>query len=269
MTLDAKEKSRYQANPIECYRIKGSTIWRFTSADLRVWLDVAGDGLQVYQPEIIGRGEPSFSQEQSSGQIEVTLPAWNVVAQLFIPFTPPAPIEISIYRLHGDDGGVATIFLGKIIGAKFDGPEATLICAPFSAELKRQIPRIACQATCNWATYSPGCGLNRNDFKDVGTISSISGYDVRAAIFATRADGWFNAGYLELADGTSRYITSHVGDRVTLQSPIVGLIVGAAISAFAGDDRTEATCASKFNNLANHLGFKRMPTRNPYQLGMS
>lgn len=270
MSLDTREKSRNSGNPVELYRIQnGSTVYRYAAADLRISVDVAGDGLQTYVPEAISRGELTFSQEETAGMLDVTVPRWNPIAQLFIPFTSPTPVKIKVFRVHPDDGEVIVAFIGRIVRAEFAGSEAKLSCAPLAVELRRAIPRIACQVACNWSVYSPGCTLDPNSFKDVGTIASVSGFDVTATVFASRADGYFDAGYLELADGTTRYITSHVGNRVTLQAPIIGLTVGTAFSAFPGCDLTEATCLSKFNNLANHLGFKRIPTRNPYELGMT
>jgi len=270
MSHDTLEKSRHSANPVECYRIQsGSTTWRYTSADQRVSISVAGDGVFAYVPEALSRGELSFSQEESSGVVEITVPRWNPVAKLFIPFTPPNPINLTIYRLHADDGSVIIAFRGSIVRASFSGSEAVLTCAPVAAALSRSIPRIACQARCSWALYSAGCTIDPEDFKDVGTVASVSGLDVTATVFGTQVDGWFTLGYLELSDGTRRRITAHVGNTATLQSPIIGLTAGTAFSAFAGCDLLETTCVTKFNNLVNHMGHKRLPTRNPYQLGMT
>ena len=270
MTLDAREKSRSAANPIECYRFEsGTAIWRFTSGDLRLNLDEGAGGIQTYLPEIIARGELAFTQEETAGAIDVTLPRWNPVAQLFIPFTSPTPVKLTLFRIHPDDGESIVAFVGRVVRAEFSGSDAKLNCVPRAVELRRAIPRIACQRSCNWALYSPGCGLDPNSFKDTGTVATISGFDLTATVFGSRADGYFTAGYLELADGTRRYITDHVGMRVTLQAPIIGLAVGAAFSAFPGCDLTETTCSSKFSNLVNHLGFQREPTKNPYELGMS
>lgn len=270
MTLDARERSRYSGNPVECYRFQADlSIWRFTSADERVPINVLPDGLQMYEPEPIRRGEIRFSQEESSGGFEVTVPRWNPVAALFIASPPSTAITLTVYRTHLDDGQVIPAWIGTVISAVFDGSEARLECRPVLGALKRTIPRIVAQRTCNWPLYSPGCGINKAAFMDLATVSGIAGAVVTAAIFSSHADGWYDTGWLERADKTRRYVLTHLGNSVTLQTPFVGLAVGEIIQAFAGCLRTEAVCTAKFNNIVNFLGFERLPSRNPYEQGLT
>jgi len=270
MTLDARERSRNSGNPVECYRIQlGLTVWRVTSADLRLTIDVAGEGVRAYVPEAISRGDLSFSEEQNSGVVEVSLPRWHEVAQLFIAITPSQPVRITIYRFHPDDGEIGIAFMGQIVAATFEGSTAKLTCAPGSVDLRRSIPRLPCQVRCPWTLFSAGCGLNAEDFREDGVLTSVAGDTLQAAVFATQPDGYFTLGYIQLADATRRYITAHLGNTVTLQEPAIGLVAGTAIAAYPGCDLLETTCVAKFNNLANHWGFRRLPVRNPYQVGLS
>jgi uncharacterized phage protein (TIGR02218 family) len=270
MSYDSLEKSRNDGNPVELFRFSmGSTVWRYTSADRRIYASVGGDGLQLYEPEPMERDESDYSQEDQSGTLQVLLSRFNPVAHLFMAQSPPQPVALTIYRLHYTDGATAVTFIGKVSSVVYEGPTAALRCSPLSAAMNRNIPRLLQQKHCNWALYGPGCGLNKESFKDTGTVASVSGFMVTADVFATRADGWFDTGWMELADGTRRYITAHVGNTVTLQDPFLSLPNGTAFSAFAGCLRTEAVCASKFSNLVNFLGFERIPSRNPYELGMS
>lgn len=271
MSLDAREKSTHQAAPIEVYRFaSGTQTWNFTSSDGRVTLNVPGIGVELFEPEALSRGEPEYSQEDQSGSIKITLPRLNPIAVLLMAGLPAAPVSLTIYRHHEDDGEVIVLFVGKIVQALFSGAQAELMAAPLSQILRRRIPRTAFQKACNRLLYGPGCDVARSSFTDPGTVLSVSGVTVQAAVFATRADGWYEAGYLERLDGSRQYVTAHAGNTVTLQYPFFGLAVGETIKGIAGCRRREKEdCTDKFNNLVNHLGFKRIPSKNPYHLGMS
>jgi hypothetical protein len=83
------------------------------------------------------------------------------------------------------------------------------------------------------------------------------------AAFATKPNGWFNAGYIE--KGTERrMIINHAGDTLTLLNPMAGLAVGDAITAYAGCKRDYSDCVSKFNNGERFFGFEWIPARNPF-----
>ena len=49
-----------------------------------------------------------------------------------------------------------------------------------------------------------------------------------------------------------------------LLAVLPGLAVGVAFEAFAGCDRTFATCQSKFGNSLNFGGFPWIPAKNPF-----
>ena len=49
-----------------------------------------------------------------------------------------------------------------------------------------------------------------------------------------------------------------------LPAVLPGLAVGVAFEAFAGCDRTFATCQSKFGNSLNFGGFPWIPAKNPF-----
>jgi uncharacterized phage protein (TIGR02218 family) len=246
----------------------GSTIYRWTSGDTIVNLDVPGDGPMNYIPEPIERSQAEYTNEDVSGTITVAVSRFNPVGQMYIAFNPPSPVSLAIYRQHLGDTQFVLAFVGKVVAATFDGADVQLSCAPLTAIFKRNVPRLMFQRECNWALYGPGCTVNKDLFKDNGTLVTVDGRNLSAAVFATHADGWYTGGWIELDDGTKRYITKHVGDTITLQAPFIGLVAGATIHAFAGCDRTETTCDTKFNNLVNHEGFQRLPTRNPFELGM-
>lgn len=274
MTFDAREQSTYQAAPILLLRFAvGSTVYRYTPADIRASVNIPGIGVETYEPDSIRLGDMDFTNEDGSGSRRVTLPRLNPISTLLLAGLPASPVTLTIFRFHEGEAEVLPEFVGKVIMASYAGPELELTVAPLSAALKRKIPRFTYQKLCNWALYSPGCGVSRAAFTDSGTVASVSadGITVTATVFASRADDWYTVGYLERpADGTRRYVLSHVGNTVTLQAPFIGLQVGETIKGVAGCKLRETEdCLNKFNNLNRFLGFPRIPVKNPYQLGLS
>jgi len=268
VTVDANEKARYTGAPVECFRFAiGVTIYRYTSADQTITASLDG-GMEEYAKEAIERGDLDYSQEDGAGNLDISVPILNPVAQSMLIEGPTQAVTVTVYRFHFADSSSVVEFIGRVVGAVYEAGACTLKCAPLDVSLQRLVPRLYVQSECNWALYGAGCEVAKASFKDSGTVMTFAGYQVRAAIFATRADGWYVGGWMELADGTRRYITAHVATAITLRSPFPVLAIGQTFDAYAGCDRTEATCLSKFNNLGKHFGFKRIPIKNPYTEGM-
>jgi uncharacterized phage protein (TIGR02218 family) len=258
---DVFERSTFLGEPVEGFRFaQAATVWRFTSADVDVNFSTG-----TYVREAIVHEALDYSQEDTAGNAVVRVPKGNAVAALYVSYIPTSKVNLTIYRKHRGDPQEIAIFIGTVVSCSFEGPEAVLLCAPISQSLGKKVPSIVFGSQCNWNLYGTGCTASKAAFSDPATVSSVSGLVVRAAAFALRPDGWFDNGWLETTDAQRRFIVSHVGDALTLMNSFPSLAVGASVTAVAGCQRTEAICQSKFANLVNHLGFPRVPTRNPYE----
>ena len=52
---------------------------------------------------------------------------------------------------------------------------------------------------------------------------------------------------------------------ITLMNPFSSsLAPGEVVNAYPGCQRSEAICVSKYDNILNHMGWARIPTRNPF-----
>lgn len=253
--------------PVECYKfVQGATSYRYTSADQTIALAQVDVG--SYPPEAITRGELDFSQEDTAQNLTVTVSKSNAVAQLFRAGVPSGKVAAFIYRKHRSDPEEKVLFVGNVVACEFDGMQANLTCAPLANIFMRKVPRVVYQSQCNWALYGAGCEVVKASFKTTGTVLSIDGAAISAAAWAGQPDGWFTNGWAEIAaTGERRFIVNHVGSTLYLMNAFSSLSVGASIDAYAGCDRTETACDTKFSNLVKHLGFKRIPTRNPYAGG--
>lgn len=254
------ETSPFLGDPVEGFEFTmGPDTYRYTSsAPAATFLG------QTFAPEKIARTAMEFSQEDQAGNITISVPKGNAVAQLFVAFLPPFPVAIIIYRKHRPDDEVHVEFVGKVMSVTFEGAEARMVCAPVRSLLQKKVPGVVFQSQCNHNLYGIGCGVLKAAFKVTGTVVSISGSTLTAVVFGTKPDGWFNNGWVELAGGERRFIVSHVGTTVELMNRFVTLTPGTSFDAYPGCDRTETVCREKFNNLPRHLGFARIPTRNPY-----
>lgn len=261
MTYDMREKSRYLGQPVEGIRFsQGSNLWLYTSADRTITLPAG-----VFVPEAVTRSELDFSQEDTGESIELTLPRANPVAALFVGDLPSTPVWVTVYRAHrGEETLAVTIFGGKVIRARFEESKAVLTGASLMAMLSRTVPIMAMQTPCNHVLYSPACGADPGACRDLISITSVNGATVFSGSFALRPDQWFRGGRLESPSGETRFIVDHQGDTVTLISPIPGLSSLDQAWGYWGCDHLEATCREKFDNLINHLGWSRLPGRNPF-----
>lgn len=261
MSYDSAEQSTFSGAPWEAYWFAcGAINFRYTSGDQARTING-----QIYEPASIKRSEDCQNQELSSGNISIELPIDNPVAQLFIGYLPPQPVSLVIFRGHEGDSEIVSAYTGMVSSPKF-GETCELTIIREGDALKRPVPALRWQAPCPRKLYSKGCGVSKNDFIVVGTVSSVAGITVKSTAFAAKADGYFSPGWIE-AHGTGMSILSHVGDTVQLVHALAGLAPGDVITVYPECLGTEADCANRFHNIDNCLACSRIPTENPFGEG--
>lgn len=264
MTFIAAELSTYNNSPLELYLFStaGGETWAYTNGTKQ-----QTRGSQVYAPAPISRNAVDTNPGEAPKMLEITLPENNALIAQFIPYLPVTPISVTVYRRHFTDPSneYAVVFTGAAASVRFDNGAAVLACRPVAASIQRKAPWQTYQSSCNWALYSLGCGLNRDDYKTTGVVTAITNFDLLITAAGALPDGWFTTGFVRRdSTGEVRWITAHVGAVITLQKDFQGLEGGEAVSVFAGCDRLETTCASKFNNKLRFLGWPDIPTKNPF-----
>jgi uncharacterized phage protein (TIGR02218 family) len=263
VTYAGRETSAYGGAPVELYRFTcGGLTWSWTSGDV----EQTALGL-TFMPAPISRGEVDTSDEDTQGSLELVVPRTNQVAGLFIADLPPEPVMLEVYRLHRGDAEIVLFWSGEIASAEFVGSAVRLAGIPVSRVLRRQLPPHTFQGQCNWALYSPQCGVNKLTYRITATVTAISGFTISATEFDAQPDDYFRAGWVETVTGEKHWVTAHVGAVVTLLTPFRSLAIGDVVYAFPGCDRTIAACKS-FSNLPRHLGFAFVPTKNPFRTGV-
>ena len=262
MTYDERERSRYSGQPVEGFRfVQGANVWLYTSADREITLPIG-----TFAPEPITRTPLDFSQEDTGESMEFTVARTNPVAALFIGDVPSSPVWVTAYRAHrGDETEAVAFFTGKVTRARFVESEAVLVGTGLNTVLSRAVPILKMQTPCNHVLYSAECGANPTASRDSVTVTTVDGATVTSNDFALRPDQWFRGGRLQTSEGETRFIADHVGDTLKLISPLPGLESLAVVWAYWGCDHLETTCLDKFEQLDNHLGWSRLPSRNPFQ----
>lgn len=268
MTYLALETSRDDGQPIELYKFRrGVDEWTYASGDASVVHLGA-----TYTPATIARSEPDLAQgaQRSGASLTLEVPRDFAVASLFRGVAPPpGTVTLTIYRKHRADAEVVTYWVGRVRGVSWAGARATLECEGLDAMLKRPALRRGVGINCEHMLYDQGCGLVATAFRATGTLASIAGATLQAAVFATQANGWWVSGFVRVGNDDYRMVTAHTGDTVTVLSPFEDLAAGDAIEVFAGCDRTFATCGSKFNNQPRFGGWPYWPEKNPYKDGLA
>ncbi len=128
--------------------------------------------------------------------------------------------------------------------------------------LDLQMPRNVYSPACQHVLYDSGCTLVKSAFGMGGTAGAGS---TGSVINWSGADPKFNQGSITFASGVNAGVSANVKSAIstislTLAYPLLNPpAMGDAFTVYQGCDHTQATCANKFNNLANFRGFPYVP----------
>lgn len=266
MAYNDQEISSYGGAPVELFLFRdsaGQAVEALTTGE-----DEVLDGLVLYRPGVVNRTSIRQTSEETTGNIEIRVPADSSFAQRFKAYLPAKPISVLVYRYHATDLAVQrrTVFIGSVTAIDFDSEGiATVACTPVTTAMGKKVPWQVYKKGCNWALYGHGCGVLRASFETPVLTYSTSGDTLTSAAVDALPDGWFRHGYVEVVStGERRFVLEHLGGTLTLEYPFFNLPAGEALTVVAGCDRSEETCRDKFNNLPNYLGFDYIPDTNPY-----
>ncbi|PKL96784.1 MAG: hypothetical protein CVV18_00270 [Gammaproteobacteria bacterium HGW-Gammaproteobacteria-8] len=267
MSFDALEVSGASGKPMLLFQFTRDFIhWRWTNAQQpQVLLG------QTFAPINISASKIRQGTEPAKLTRTITLPHTSPLAALYRPFPPSDPISIIIWQRHDGEPETPVEWVGRVVGAEFEGAQLRLTCQPSSASARRAGRSRAWQRGCPHALYSLGdglCNVNRATFEISAQILTNIGSKITANAFATLPDGRLAGGLLEwvLPDGTRerRGIDAHVGNEVTLSFPAPSLPVGGNAIAAPGCAHDVTDCDHFFSNINNFGGNPYTPDRSPF-----
>lgn len=129
----------------------------------------------------------------------------------------------------------------------------------------QQMPRVLFGVGCWHQVYDAGCTLLKSAFTSTGHVTSVTdGAHFDTSL--TQANGYFELGVITFTsgvnDGFSQNVASHVnsGGALVMNYPFPSApAVGDTFSIYPGCDLQQATCTTKFSNLAHFGGMPYIP----------
>ena len=281
MTYALLEFSSSEGRPYFLYQfVEGDQVWRFTSrAD--AWTSPTTDGETLtWDPAAVAHGDVVQTSEIERGRLELTWPLSHPFARRFLAPMGTTPVTLTIFRGHEQvPGETVAHWKGRVVGAEVEGQRILLQAESLFSTLRRAGVRAKYQRLCRHAHYGRGCALDIAAFWQTGTVTAVAGRGATLTIpeAADHPDGWFRGGVLRFG-AQFGFLTDHTGASLTLSRPMPDLATALAtpdtdpetgdplpvlVDLAPGCDLRAATCAQKFDNLANFGGFPEIPGRNP------
>jgi len=250
----------------ELYNVTyGNSVEYFTNSKTEVVFNN-----KTYIPIPVQRTNISKDVEMRTQTFTVTTIPTDLFKQ-YIAATPVEPVNITLYRALNSDvnNEYALIFTGVVKSVQFAKGQVAIECVANAQYLRKKIPPYLYQSFCNHTLFDTRCTLDKTAYAVAATLTYVSGTTIKSAAFATKVDGWFNQGYIELGDNLDkRLIISHTGDTCILHIAFDARVAaGLTMTAYPGCDKKPDTCKNKFNNYTNALVHPLIPTRNPVLQG--
>lgn len=158
--------------------------------------------------------------------------------------------------------GAVTLFKGQIGSVDRIGrTSAEMTVNSDLVLLDLDMPRNLYIAGCIHVLHDSGCGLVKNAFGANGTVEADSNSTL---INWSSSSIVYRQGTITFTSGVNTGVTATVKDAtssaLTLAYPLLNApTTGDTFTVYQGCDHTQATCSSKFNNLANFRGFPFVP----------
>lgn len=161
--------------------------------------------------------------------------------------------------------GTVNMFSGRVADVNATRTQADLRINSDTELLNVPFPRNIWQPSCQNTLFDGVCGANVNNYSFTGTVASATANTVTmSGNAAAKASGYFTLGGIIFTNGTlqgtARAVKIHTNNVITVAMPFPSIpTVGDAFVAYAGCDKTMATCQNKFNNLLQFKGCPFVP----------
>lgn len=284
MSYLAQEQSVETGRPVELYFFRNNVIitqvFAYTSAPREITYNAV-----TYVPRSISRTDPEVEQADAGTDkdVQITLPLTDgLVNPRWVSTIPPGRDEVTIFRQHASDGvspETITYWKGFIDSVSFRGDGAATVRAVSERGLlRRNIPKRTYRGLCGHVLYDGGCKVVRSGFQFAVTVTALSAdgltITVNGAGISGQASDFFNGGELHKPNGDRRMAQSFTdggggSGTVLVMLPFSDLAIGDALELTAGCDHVITTCRTKFANEINYGGFPWIPTRNPFDTGVT
>ena len=153
-------------------------------------------------------------------------------------------------------------FSGRVADLNMTRSEVSITVKSDLELLAVKLPRNLYQATCLNTLYDGNCGLVRATWGVAGTVTSATKTTVNCGI--TNPAPYFDLGYIVFNTGAlagvRRTVKSYSINNFVLLNPLPAVpLAGDTFTAFAGCDKSQSTCTTKFANLPKFRAFPYIP----------
>jgi len=129
--------------------------------------------------------------------------------------------------------------------------------------LNIKLPKNVYQPGCPNTLYDTNCGILKSAYAVSGSIAGPSTAG-SLVVALSQAAGWFDQGMITFTSGVnsglSMTIRTQIPSLITPVAPFPSApATGDTFTIYPGCDKTQATCTSKFSNLANFRGYPYIP----------
>lgn len=251
--------------------LKSGTVLRYTTWESS--LNVLGD--------VFLSGPPSFERTAIEEQLGMDVSTIEVMIQANLSnVVSGAPVlqaigqglwdgaAFRIGRLFMDSSGNQIGTLIRFAGVVGPVDELTRSYAKITVNagtqfLTMQLPPVIMQPNCIHTLFDAGCTLVKANFAESNTVQGGSTVNKIISLSA-KADGYYDNGQILFTSGPNngllKAVKQYFAQEFFFNSPLpFAPNAGDAFTAYPGDDKTQATCTNKFNNLANFGGFPYVP----------
>lgn len=261
--------------------LTGGSVLRYTSADVAVYLPgVAGIFGGLARTWAIGpvikRGVTKVAVGIAVNTLDVTLAAdqsITVNGVPLLPFIASGGLDGARFELNrafaADPGspwiGVLRLFVGRVSEVpRASRYEAALSIASDSELLNVMIPRNVYQPGCANTLFDGTCGMSKTAAAVTATATATSASRTVFATGLAQAAGYFSLGWAVGVTGANAGIGRTIklfsgGSITTIQPWPAGIAAGDTFTVYPGCDKTQATCNTKFSNLARFRGHPYVP----------
>lgn len=274
MSFDSLEISNHDSVEVQFYRFtRGDREWYYCSADQ----DVLMNGI-MWSANPASHEDVNLSGEAIVDTVTLTVPNTFEPAQQFRGQSPSDAVYMRIYSCHAValypllvmDSDFAVRWIGTVSDVQQRGPDRlSVIGSTLTSAFDREGVRLTWNRNCSYAVYDPDtCRVNKALFATAVTISGLSGNSISAAVIASKPDGYFDQGFIEIPVTSIVVqriaIEAHNGDTITLLGTTENLLIGEQITIYPGCPQTDDACVNKFNNILNKSGYGGMSGTSPF-----
>ncbi len=158
--------------------------------------------------------------------------------------------------------GAVILFSGRVSDVSGSRTEVKIVVKSDIELLNIKLPRNLYQASCLNTVYDASCAASKPAKTVTGTVTG----GTTQLITSTRSEpaGWFEQGVFAFTSGENvgvfRTVKSYSDGAFGFALPLPNTPAsGDAFSVYPGCDKTQSTCASKFNNVIHFRGFPYVP----------